>query len=129
VLRQKEDVGMERCDVAIVGAGPFGLSAAAYLSQIKGLEIRLFGEPMSFWQQSMPAQMLLRSHWHATHIADPNNRLTLDEYASHNGNGSLGEPIPISAFIRYGRWFHDRVAGTGFASSAVARRIRAANRK
>lgn len=96
---------MENCDVAIVGAGPYGLSTASYLQQIKGLETRLFGKPMDFWERCMPARMLLRSHWHATHIADPKNGLSLDNYVSATGNRELGEPIPVSEFIGYGRWF------------------------
>jgi FAD-dependent urate hydroxylase len=100
---------MERCDVAIVGAGPFGLSAAAYLREIRGLNIRVFGEPMEFWQRCMPHRMLLRSHWHATHIGAPRNRLTLDECLSQNESHAFAEPIPISAFVLYGLWFHNRI--------------------
>jgi FAD-dependent urate hydroxylase len=104
---------MERCDVAIVGAGPYGLSAAAYLREIEGLDVCIFGKVMSFWRQCMPPRMLLRSVWRATHIAAPNDRLTLDEYVSQNGDRNLGEPIPLSAFVRYGQWFHDRVGAQG----------------
>jgi FAD-dependent urate hydroxylase len=96
---------MDNCDIAIVGAGPYGLSTAAYLQQIKGLNIRVFGRPMDFWQRCMPPRMLLRSHWHATHIADPKDRLTLDSYTAAASNSSLSEPIPVSEFIRYGQWF------------------------
>jgi FAD-dependent urate hydroxylase len=103
----RESERMENCDVAIVGAGPYGLSTAAYLQQIKGLEVRVFGKPMDFWERCMPPRMLLRSHWHATHIADPKDGLTLDSFASSNGNRGLAEPIPVSEFIRYGRWFLD----------------------
>ena len=99
---------MDHCDVAVVGAGPFGLSAGVYLHEIKGLETRVFGQPMGFWQTCMPPRMLLRSHWHATHIAAPRNRLTLDAYTSQNGNRGLAEPIPVREFIRYGQWFHDQ---------------------
>ena len=53
---------MTACDVAIVGAGPYALSAAAHLRAIKGLDVRVFGEPMSFWRQ-MPIGMCLRSNW------------------------------------------------------------------
>ena len=37
---------MITCDVAIVGAGPYGLSTAAHLKAANGLDIRVFGEPM-----------------------------------------------------------------------------------
>ncbi len=69
---------MTRCDVTIVGAGPYGLSAAAHLRAIKGLEVRVFGEPMCFWARNMPDGMLLRSNWTATQIADPHRALTLE---------------------------------------------------
>lgn len=100
---------MERCDVAIVGAGPYGLSAAAHLRQMKGLEIRLFGEPMSFWERHMPESMFLRSPWAASQISDPQTRLTLDVYRDLNGNGQVSAPIRAADFIKYGRWFHQQV--------------------
>jgi FAD-dependent urate hydroxylase len=100
---------MDACDVAVIGAGPYGLAATAYLDDIKGLDVRLFGEPMSFWERCMPPSMLLRSHWHATHIAAPCNRLSLDAFVSCNGNRGLTEPIPVKSFIHYGHWFHDRL--------------------
>jgi FAD-dependent urate hydroxylase len=98
---------MDFCDVAIVGAGPFGLSAAAHLRQIRGLDQRIFGRPMQFWEQCMPPQMLLRSHWHATHIDDPEGELSLDSFVSNTHRYGLNEPIPVREFIRYGQWFHD----------------------
>lgn len=96
---------MDRCDVAIVGAGPYGLSAAAHLSQLKGLDVRLLGEPMSFWERHMPEGMLLRSPWAGSHIADPGDRLTLDAYRMMNGNHHLADPVPVKDFIAYGHWF------------------------
>jgi hypothetical protein len=54
---------MTRSDVAILGTRPYGLSAAAHLQLAGGLEIRVFGEPMSFWERHMPVGMLLRSPW------------------------------------------------------------------
>ena len=80
---------MTTCDVAIVGAGPYGLSAAAHLRTIKGLEVRVFGEPMSFWERQMPVGMFLRSAWTATHIADPNGSLTLEAYQAARGHSIL----------------------------------------
>jgi len=98
---------MPTCDVAIVGAGPYGLSAAAHLRAVKGLEVRVFGEPMSFWERHMPVGMRLRSPWAASHLADPNRSLTLEAYQSACGN-HLSAPIPLSRFIEYGRWFQHR---------------------
>lgn len=91
-------------DLAIVGAGPYGLAAAAYLRQIGGLRVSVFGEPMRFWRTSKPAGMLLRSAWSASHIADPAASLTLDAYKIKSGN-RLDAPITLEPFIDYGRWY------------------------
>jgi len=93
-----------RTDVTIVGAGPYGLSAAAHLRKIQGLEVRIFGEPMSFWERNMPVGMFLRSNWTATQIADPNRKLTLEAYQTANGN-HLSVPVPLDRFIHYGQWY------------------------
>lgn len=94
------------CHVAVVGAGPYGLSSAAYL-RAAGVETRVFGEPMAFWQNQMPAGMCLRSNWGASHIADPKRELTLDAYCRQNGN-HISKPIPLERFVDYGRWFQSQ---------------------
>jgi hypothetical protein len=91
------------CYVAIIGAGPYGLSAAAYL-RAAGVETRVFGEPMAFWQNQMPAGMYLRSNWGASHIADPKQELTLDAYCRQSGN-HLSKLIPVERFFSYGCWY------------------------
>jgi hypothetical protein len=120
--------GIARCDVAIIGAGPYGLSAAAHLIAADGLDVRVFGEPMSFWANQMPAGMLLRSPWPACHLSDPTAGWTLDRYRAEHAE-LFGEPVPLDRFIDYGRWFqralvpgvdhravrHVDVSGTGFA--------------
>jgi lysine/ornithine N-monooxygenase len=93
-----------KCDVAIIGAGPYGLSAAAHLQSIKGLDVRIFGEPMSFWARHMPAGMKLRSPYSGSHFSDPEGQFTLDAYQRDSGNG-LGERIPLEHFVDYGMWF------------------------
>lgn len=98
---------MQHVDVVIVGAGPYGLSAAAHLRTISGLQLLVFGEPMSFWQRHMPAGMLLRSPWDATHIADPNGRLKLEAYTATRGN-HMPSPIPLERFVDYGLWFQQQ---------------------
>ena len=95
------------CNVTIIGAGPYGLSAAAYLRAAK-VEARVFGEPMAFWERQMPAGMCLRSNWGASHIADPRRALTLDAYCREAGN-HMPKPIPLERFVAYGRWFQRQV--------------------
>jgi hypothetical protein len=91
------------CHVTVIGAGPYGLSSAAYL-RAAGIETRVFGEPMAFWQNQMPVGMCLRSNWGASHIADPERALTLDEYCRQKGN-HVAKPIPLNRFVDYGRWY------------------------
>jgi len=91
------------CNVTIIGAGPYGLSAAAFL-RASGVETRVFGEPMAFWEKHMPVGMCLRSNWGASHIADPKQELTLDAYCRQNGN-HISKPIPLDRFVGYGRWY------------------------
>jgi cation diffusion facilitator CzcD-associated flavoprotein CzcO len=89
--------------VAIIGAGPYGLAAAAHLRAV-GIETCSFGRVMEFWENQMPAGMFLRSSWEASHIADPDRELTLDRYQATR-NMHLPKPIPLGDFIDYGRWF------------------------
>ena len=95
---------MKTCDAAIIGAGPYGLSAAAHLRTVKGLELRVFGVSMSFWNRSMPAGMFLRSAWTATHIAHPARGLTLEEFQAESGQ-KFSTPVPLERFVEYGLWY------------------------
>jgi FAD-dependent urate hydroxylase len=94
--------------VAIIGAGPYGLSAAAYL-RAANVEVHIFGEPMGYWLRHMPTGMLLRSSWEASRIADPARTWTLDEYQARCGT-HVSTPIPLQDFIAYGQWFQRQVA-------------------
>jgi cation diffusion facilitator CzcD-associated flavoprotein CzcO len=98
---------MATCDVAIVGAGPYGLSAAAHLRATNGLDIRVFGEPMSFWERHMPKGMLLRSPLAGSHLSDPARALTLEAYQAATGN-QITAPLPLPRFTDYGRWFQSQ---------------------
>jgi hypothetical protein len=95
-----------RCDeVCVIGAGPYGLTAAAHL-RAAGLNVRIFGEVMSFWR-SMPKGMLLRSTRDGISLSDPENSLTLDDFERAQG-APLTTPIERSEFIRYVEWYQQR---------------------
>jgi FAD-dependent urate hydroxylase len=98
---------MAKCDVAIVGAGPYGLSSAAHLRAANGLDIRVFGEPMSFWERHMPKGMLLRSPLAGSHLSDPSRSLTLQAYQKKSGK-QITAPLPLYRFTDYGRWFQSQ---------------------
>lgn len=55
----------------------------------------------------MPVGMCLRSNWGASHIADPNQTLTLDEYSRQKGN-HISKPIPLNRFVDYGHWYQSQ---------------------
>jgi len=95
---------MAKCDVAIIGAGPYGLSATAHLRTVKGLDVHTFGEPMSFWKRNMPEGMLLRSGWAASQIADPNQSLTMEAYQAASRT-HFSSPVPLDNFVGYGLWY------------------------
>jgi len=90
-------------EVAVVGAGPYGLSLSAHLADA-GVETLTFGKPMSFWQHHMPKGMKLRSPWRGSHLSDPDRTFTLDNYARQLGLERM-DPLPLEHFLNYGRWF------------------------
>lgn len=94
-------------DAVVVGAGPYGLAAAAHLSGA-GLQTHVFGDPMSFWREQMPKGMLLRSPWQASHISDPGDAYTLDAFYAEQG-WEKTKPTPLDKFVAYGRWFQRQV--------------------
>jgi FAD-dependent urate hydroxylase len=71
---------------------------------VSGLDVKIFGEPMEFWQSGMPAGMLLRSSWLASTISDPDEAFTLDVFKVKSGN-HLSAPVPLNRFVDYGLWF------------------------
>ena len=94
-------------DVVVVGAGPYGLSAAAHLMG-KGLNIAVFGKPLKLWREHMPKGMFLRSHWWATNLADPRKKYGFEQFF-HVSEYDKCYPVPIEAFIDYGMWFQKQV--------------------
>jgi thioredoxin reductase len=93
-------------DVAIVGAGPYGLSVAAHLRR-SGLRVRQFGLPMHLWRANMPRGMFLKSQGFASNLSDPAAKLTLGAFCRVTGRpyAGYGLPVPLDTFVAYGQWF------------------------
>jgi FAD-dependent urate hydroxylase len=97
-------------DVAIVGAGPYGLSLAAHL-RAAGVPLRHFGIPMHLWQASMPRGMFLKSQGFASNLSSPDGRHTLEAFCAATGRpyASYGLPVPLDTFVAYGQWFQQEL--------------------
>jgi thioredoxin reductase len=91
-----------RPTVAIIGAGPFGVSIAAHLRSA-GIDFRIFGKPMYRWRCQMPKGMFLKSEGCASSLSDPAGNSTLARYFAGNGLtwGERGMPISLELFTQY----------------------------
>jgi thioredoxin reductase len=97
---------LDRTDLLVVGAGPYAYAAAAF-ARDNGIETRIVGHPMGFWQQHMPADMFLRSgpDWHL----DGSGEHTFEAFFEDRGmRPEEFDPIPISVFLDYTEWFRER---------------------
>ncbi|MFE1337652.1 FAD-dependent oxidoreductase [Streptomyces sp. NPDC058733] len=97
--------------VAVIGAGPFGLSTAAHL-RARGMPVRVFGDPMVSWRDNMPAGMLLKSTPAASTIDSPQRGYTLADYCDAAGVRRLvtdEDIIPVETFTAYGEWFQRKL--------------------
>jgi thioredoxin reductase len=92
--------------VAIVGAGPYGLSIAAHL-QRTGVSFRIFGRPMQTWREHMPNGMLLKSDGFASSLADPASKFTLEHFCESADipYDDTKIPIRLETFREYGLAF------------------------
>jgi len=93
-------------DAVVVGAGPYGLSAAAHLRG-RGLKVAVFGKPLGMWRDHMPKGMLLRSHWWATNLSDPDRQFGLERFCRESKQAT-DYPLPLDVFVQYGLWFQQR---------------------
>jgi hypothetical protein len=104
-------------DVAVIGAGPYGLSVAAHL-RAADVDYRHFGIPMRLWQAAMPRGMFLKSQGFASNLSDPAGTHTLEAFCKATGRpyASYGLPVPLDTFVSYGQWFQ---SGLGLAIEEV----------
>jgi thioredoxin reductase len=97
-------------EIAIVGAGPYGLSMAAHFRR-QGIPFRIFGRPMESWLAHMPKGMLLKSDGFASNIDDPDGEFTLKQFCVEQGieYSDVGLPVPLETFSAYGLAFRERM--------------------
>jgi len=97
-------------EIAVVGAGPYGLSIAAHLRK-HGLSFRIFGPAMDTWISHMPKGMCLKSDGFASDLYDPDGVLTLKKYCAERGipYADMGLPVRLETFTEYGLAFRDRM--------------------
>ncbi len=97
-------------DVAVIGAGPYGLSISAHLTEA-GVAHEVFGHTMDSWANHMPRGMYLKSEGFASDISEPTGTHTLERFCAESGieYGRIAVPISLDTFVRYGRWFQERL--------------------
>jgi FAD-dependent urate hydroxylase len=96
---------VSRVAVAIVGAGPYGLSLAAHL-KARNVKHRIFGHPMRLWSDIADAggERYLKSYCFGTNISTPTPGYTFADYSRPRGLETF-EPCSIADFAAYGLWF------------------------
>jgi len=97
-------------NTAIIGAGPYGLSIAAYFRH-QGIPFRIFGRTMDSWLAHMPKGMFLKSDGFASNIYDPEDKFTLERFCAEKGveYGHTGVPVHLDNFVAYGLAFRERM--------------------
>lgn len=92
---------MNRTSVAIIGAGPYGLSLAANLAA-RGVETALFGRAMAFWETIACAapERYLKSFCFGADIPVP-EAISFSDWSRERGLESF-EPCAMGDFVTYG---------------------------
>jgi thioredoxin reductase len=96
-------------DVAIIGAGPYGLSLAAHL-RAAGLSFRIFGQPLSTWREHMPEGMKLKSNGFASNLSAPAADSTLKAFCALRDIAyhDTDLPVRLDVFNAYAEDFQRR---------------------
>lgn len=98
--------GARPVPITIIGAGPYGLSVAAYLRHY-GVDFRIIGSPMSSWLNNMPRGMQLKSTGFSSTLYDPEHSFTIRRYCEDRGIPfeDVGLPVQVETFSAFGLAF------------------------
>ena len=106
---QRSGPSDQTIEIAIIGAGPYGLSIAAHLNA-RDIPSRIFGSPMSVWATQMPRGMRLKSEGFASSLSEPKSEFALRDYCRQERipYSDVGEPVSLETFVAYGLAFQKR---------------------
>jgi hypothetical protein len=96
-------------DIAIIGAGPHGLSLAAHLAA-RGADFRIFGRALDTWRAHMPKNMDLKSDGFASNLSAPAPDSTLKAWCARHAiaYADQGKPVSLDTFLAYAGAFQKR---------------------
>ena len=101
-------MSLARTEVAIIGAGPYGLSIAAHL-RFHGIDYRIFGALLETWRAHMPRGMYLKSEACASNLFDPAG-YTLQAYCAEQSVPYADNvPVSLATFTQYALAFQRRL--------------------
>jgi thioredoxin reductase len=101
---------LQNRQVAIIGAGPFGLSVSAHLSAL-GIDHVIAGRPMDTWRSHMPDGMLMKSEPYASTIASPDGKHDVATYCISRGLDYVERmgPLTRERFLDYADWYTEQL--------------------
>jgi cation diffusion facilitator CzcD-associated flavoprotein CzcO len=105
ILFKRKTIEVKQETTVIIGAGPFGLSAAAHLKAQKQ-PVLVFGKPMEFWRR-MPSTMHLKSSWSSVTISDPAHAYTFERFCKMHQILQQGQ-VPLQVFLEYSQWYQEQ---------------------
>ncbi|TFW10242.1 NAD(P)/FAD-dependent oxidoreductase [Oxalobacteraceae bacterium OM1] len=96
--------------IAVIGAGPYGLSIAAHLQAYRA-NFRIVGTPMQSWLENMPQGMSLKSAGFASSLFEPSGRFTLAEFCRDKGiaYADVDHPVTLETFCNYALAFQKQL--------------------
>ncbi len=95
---------MEKTDILIIGAGPYGIGLANEL-QHQGLDFRICGQPFSLWLKHTLDNLVLKTSWHTSEIFSRDHRFSvvnfLRTHYPRDWKKKLAAPVPIGLYREY----------------------------